>query len=537
MPAKGIDTAILYAAKSSPDEGGSIPGQLTRGRKFAADIGSEVVAEYYEENVSAYRGDRGRELAAAMDHAERIGACLIVLHSDRLARGDGKKARHLVEIALWAFKAEVTIHSIEDPATFENLIMAAVMGERNTEDSRRKGSAVREGLERRRAEGGRVGGNSYALTWRRNEKDERETIPDPDKAPVVVRIYDEYLDGRNQLQIVKALNTDGIKAARGGKWSPTTVRSVLMNPLYAGLVRDGDKLIEAKHEAIVPRERWEEAQRLRVGKERTHRRGRDPVGQHLFRKGFLRCGDCGAGMTPRTGRNKDGSLYEIYRCHGRYTDPANCSMPHLRRELIDSAVFSYFEQVGLDLEATRADLDAAIEHRRAEVMGLLKQAEREAAAAAARLARIKSDYVAEDLTASEWRELRAELEPEAEAAEMERSRLSTQLAEIESGPAIANLETELLERLAKIRAALAGEVNDASGTATVRAALLRLFDGFVLRHGTPENAHVELIGGDYWIEPLVREDAVQGYDEALEPVLGWPADSAENNCHESLVRL
>ena len=48
---------------------------------------------------------------------------------------------------------------------------------------RRKGSAVRAGLARRRAAGKRTGGNSYALTWRRNENDERETIPD--KAPVI----------------------------------------------------------------------------------------------------------------------------------------------------------------------------------------------------------------------------------------------------------------------------------------------------------------------------------------------------------------
>src|ERR1044072_7909755 len=100
-------SAILYAAKSSPDEKGSIEGQLKEGREKAKKLGLEVVAEYSEEDVSAYKGDRGPELAAALKHAERIGATLIAQHSDRLARGDAKQARHLVEIALWAIKADV----------------------------------------------------------------------------------------------------------------------------------------------------------------------------------------------------------------------------------------------------------------------------------------------------------------------------------------------------------------------------------------------------------------------------------------------
>ena len=52
--------AILYAAKSTKDERGSIPDQLKKCREMAEADGYEVVAEYEEENVSAYHGDRGR---------------------------------------------------------------------------------------------------------------------------------------------------------------------------------------------------------------------------------------------------------------------------------------------------------------------------------------------------------------------------------------------------------------------------------------------------------------------------------------------
>ena len=530
--------AVLYAAKSTVDKKGSNATQLADGRALAEREGLEVVAEYADEDASAYHGNRGPELAAALDHAERIGGSLIVQHSDRLARGDGVQARHLVQLVLEAKARGIRLRSTEDDSSLESVLMAAAMGERNTEDSRRKGAAVRAGLARRRAAGRPVGGRSYGLTWRRNEEDEREIVPEPAEAPVVDRIYAEYLAGRAQLQIVRALNADGIASARGGKWYPEVVRSILTNPIYAGLIRDGEELIEGSHKAIISRERWEEAQALRAAKTNTHRRGRSSAGQHLFRKGFLRCGECGESMSPRSARNADGSLYEVYRCYGHYLDSTSCSMGPQRREPIDSAVYAYFEQVGLDVEATRAQLGAAVKRKEAEVGALLDVAEREAGSASARLARVKADYTSGELTAAEWRELRADLEPEALAAAAERERLAVQLAEVKAGPNLVGMESDVIDLLARIRAAVAGEVNDAAGVAAARAALLRLFDRFVLHRGRPESAHLELVGEGYWIEPVISEHAVAGYDEKLRPVLARkPLEQAENNCSQTFVRL
>jgi DNA invertase Pin-like site-specific DNA recombinase len=530
--------AVLYAAKSTVDTKGSNETQLADARAFAEREALDVIATYADENESAFHGNRGPELAAALDHAEQLGGSIVVQHSDRLARGDGVQARHLVQLVFEAKRRGIRLRSVEDDSSLESVLMAAAMGERNTEDSRRKSAAIKAGLARRRASGRRTGGQTYGLTWRRNEQDERETVPKPAQAAIVERIYAEYLAGRNVLQIVKALNGDRIPAFRGGKWKPAVVSSVLANPLYAGLVRDGEKLIDAQHEAIVDRERWEEAQALRKAKAQTHRTGRSTLGQHLFRKGFLRCGECGAAMLPRTERNKDGSLRETYRCYGRYTDPDHCSMRQQPRAPIDSAVYAYFEQVGLDVEATRDQLAAATERKVAEIGALLDAAKREAAAAAARLSRVRRDYAAEELSASEWREFRDELQPQAEAAVAERDRLEMQLAEIKAGPKLDGLEDEVLQQLADIRAAVAGQVRDAVGVEGVRATLLRLFDRFILHHSQPQKAHLELLGEEHWIEPLINERAVAGYDEKLRPVLERkPLDKAENNGSSGLVWL
>jgi hypothetical protein len=87
--------AILYAAKSTEDVHGSIETQLADCRALAEREGWGVVEDYQDEAASAYKGNRGPGLAAALDCVERIGGTLIVQHSDRLARGDGKRAQHL----------------------------------------------------------------------------------------------------------------------------------------------------------------------------------------------------------------------------------------------------------------------------------------------------------------------------------------------------------------------------------------------------------------------------------------------------------
>src|SRR4051794_26111722 len=104
--------AVVYAAKSTEDEHGSIPTQLADARTLAEREGFEVVGEYQDEAASAYKGNRGPGLEAALQRVEEIQGVLIVQHSDRLARGDGKRARHLIEICLDAIKGDFKLRSV-----------------------------------------------------------------------------------------------------------------------------------------------------------------------------------------------------------------------------------------------------------------------------------------------------------------------------------------------------------------------------------------------------------------------------------------
>jgi hypothetical protein len=59
---------------------------------------------------------------------------------------------------------------------------------------------------------------------------------------------------------------------------------------------------------------------------------------------------------PRTHSNRASKPSETYLCYTRVRDPERCSQPPVKRGEIDGAVYAYFEKVGLDVEATRAQL-------------------------------------------------------------------------------------------------------------------------------------------------------------------------------------
>src|SRR4249919_732250 len=220
------DLAVLYAAKSTPDEKGSIPDQLRVARERAECEGRKVVAEYEDENASAWSGNRGPGLEEALAHAERLGCELWVLHSDRLCRGDGVQARHLVQLVLEAKALGIRLRSVEDDSSLDNVLMAAAMGERNSEDSRRKSASTSAGLRRRAKERGLFTGPPPC--GYEHAADGSGLVVVPAEAEVVRRIFSEYVAGRSMTSIAQELQRDGVPTKTGkARWRQAQISGIV----------------------------------------------------------------------------------------------------------------------------------------------------------------------------------------------------------------------------------------------------------------------------------------------------------------------
>jgi Recombinase zinc beta ribbon domain len=241
-------------------------------------------------------------------------------------------------------------------------------------------------------------------------------------------------------------------------------------------------------ERIIDDETWSRVAALRDAHARTKKltgarsTGRRPSADFLFAGKHLRCGECGHALMPRTSAS-----YERYVCYGRNRDKESCSMPSIRRTELDAAVFEHFRHLTVDIDATRERFQEAISGRLAEVRALLDDAEREAQAQAASMAKLETDYLRGDLPAKEYAHLRERVADEQTAAEANVERLRAREKDIATGASIRDAEQETLEALAAIRAAIAGEVSNAEGIAAARATLMRLFDHFTV-HRLPDRS-------------------------------------------------
>lgn len=152
------------------------------------------------------------------------------------------------------------------------------------------------------------------------------------QAAIIRDIFEMYAEGAGVQTVVIRLNKLGLKGPRGMRWREGTVRTLLRNEKYRGLLiwgkqtadrRPGTRQIVMRD---VPRDQWhvQERPELRIVSEdlwtrvqvrraevratfglkdgRTLVRGRSAVlhSRHLF-SGFMRCGTCGGAITVVSG--------------------------------------------------------------------------------------------------------------------------------------------------------------------------------------------------------------------------------------------
>jgi DNA invertase Pin-like site-specific DNA recombinase len=527
------EPAVLYAAKSTEDRHGSIPDQLTRTGALATAKGWLVRDRFSDEGFSAYSRNRGPGLqqakARAVELAARHGVChLVALHSDRIARGAGDApgaAEHLVEVVAFLRRHGVLLRTVEDDLFADErigLLMAAIQGQRNAEDSRRKSESVAAGLRRRAVKRGRHLGPApfgYRIT---EDGGGLEIVGS--EARVIRRIFHEYLAGRGMTDIALALGRDGVRTRRGGPWRQPTISKIVRNPAYVGKVRLNGEVHDGAHEAILDPETWARVARLVAAT--PSRPGRPPRRRrHLFTRGLLRCALCGEAMLCRSRR--DGA-YDYYECGGGRI--RGCEAGSVRRDPLDEAVRAYFAQVTLDVASTRRQIDAARARRAAEIEALLGAAEEEAEETREQLERVRRDYLAGELSAAEWLDLRSDLAPEAEAADRKAGRLREQLGSVRSGSALPVHEEDAMRDLAKLRAAIAGDIPGEGDPDAVNAVLRCLFDRFLFHPRKPADAETTgPVGGHYWIEPVLREETIGDHAAWLgrPPCAGVPGRGEE----------
>ena len=178
-------------------------------------------------------------------------------------------------------------------------------------------------------------------------------------------VFDKYVyEGYGPQHIATYLNNSGYRARSGKCWHPSSIRGMVQNLTYTGVLRCGDARSELMPDLqIVPQEQFENAQRIR--NERSVRstaeaENRLPLNIHgkSLLAGNAYCGHCGAKLELTSSRKwrkmADGSLDDTlrirYTCYGKLRKQTNCTgqtgyTVHILDEIIDKAVRQIFSKM------------------------------------------------------------------------------------------------------------------------------------------------------------------------------------------------
>jgi site-specific DNA recombinase len=347
--------AAIYCRVSTAgqeEDGTSLATQEQRCREYAAERGYTVVDVYRDVHTGMELHERPHlgELRALV-RGRQLDA-LIAYDLDRLSRDqahiyilDDEATRHGVEVLFVTEEFDKT--PIGKFMRSTKALFAEVEREKIKERTMRG--------KRARAESGRLLPSSrplYGYRWVSVPRKDGNGLThvgyqaDPLTAPVVARIFAEYVAGGSLRSIAARLTAEGIPTATGNaKWAPTSVRDVLDEHRYTGEASawrtsetraNGKRILRLRPEeervalpagvipALVDAGTFAAAQ-ARLTENRQHR-GRplaDPDTGLLLR-GIGRCGYCGGTLQAHRAQRRDGSYRYKYRCGQRNADRHDC---------------------------------------------------------------------------------------------------------------------------------------------------------------------------------------------------------------------
>lgn len=204
---------------------------------------------------------------------------------------------------------------------------------------------------------------SVAYGYKKDKTDKQKIVIDENVAPIIREIYSLYLEGIGPSKIAERLNNRNIETPSqylklkviGKYWTKSMINRILTNPIYAGYMvlnkydtsfklkkknvtpKYQYELIENTHEAIIPKEDFEETQQ-----KRGNRTKNDNKSYLYLLKGLVYCKNCGRKMTYKNSKpvriDKNGKItgnpndIGYFICEEHYRHIEICNQPNKTME-------------------------------------------------------------------------------------------------------------------------------------------------------------------------------------------------------------
>lgn len=432
-----------------------------------------IVDEYVDDGISGTTDDERDDFQRMLGDIKkgRIN-CVIVKDLARSFRNYSDQGYYLDD---WFPRFNVRfislyhqpLDSYKEPQNMRS-IAVPIQGVLNENHCAETSDKIREVFDMKRRNGEHIG-SFAAYGYIKDPNDKNALVVDEEAAEVVRDIFTKFLDGMSKNAIVHHLNEHGVLSPAAYKrerlglkyqnpsidpekrplWGAVTITGILKNRMYCGdmvqgryrvksykihvqevVPEDEWYIVENTHEAIIDRDTFDKVQRLLLRDTRTAPQKKQI---YLF-SGFLRCADCGKAMT----RSKvGGNVYYYCRTYKDQSKSA-CTKHTIKHNRLEVAVLYAIQQqvyVAVDYTKTIERINRAplVKSQPKKLADTVEQKERELAKIARYKQAIYQDWKDGEITHSDYRNMKADYEEQAEALKEVIEKLRAERAELENG--------------------------------------------------------------------------------------------------------
>ncbi len=417
---------FLYARKSTDVEDKqvlSIDAQITELRAFAKNEKLEIVEEFVEKRTAKIPGRPiFGEMMRRIEKGEVSG--ILSWHPDRLARNsvDGGQIVYFLDIGNLA-SLKFPSHWFENtPQGKFSLSMAFVQSKYYVD-------SLSENTKRGLRQKVRMGiFPSQAPVGYLNDSRTKTIVVEKRKSKIVRLAFEKYTKGNMRLEDVSNfLAKNGISTRSGKRISKTKASFILSNPFYIGLFKYGGEIHEGKHEPIISKKLFDEAQEMLKKRGQPERK---PQNEPQPFCGLISCASCGMMITGehKFKRQKNGNVHEYtyYRCTKKRKD-FQCKESAVREKEMDRQLSSLIQKVSLPKDWAEELLKMA-ENEHGEsapsLTACVKEKEEKISSLSKRLERLLSGYLDQDIEKEIYRVEKGKLILQKKSLEEEITNLS-----------------------------------------------------------------------------------------------------------------
>lgn len=303
--------AVIYARYSSSGQREeSIEGQIRECTEYAERNGMRVIRSYADKALTG-RTDRRPDFQRMISDSEKhLFDVVICWKTDRFARNRYDSAVYKNKLKKNGVRIVYAREAV--PEGPEGIILESVMEGFAEYYSANLAENVKRGNYDSALQHKTLGKRVFG--YKKSADDTFEI--DPEKAPIVVEIFNKYKSGLRMKDIVDEMNSRGIKSVTGGPFNECAVSKILRNEKYVGTYIWGDIRDEDAIPPIVDKDTFQSVQKRLAGSKKR-RREVDLDRPMFLLTGKCFCGHCGAAMVGDSAKGKTGIQYWYYTCQGK----------------------------------------------------------------------------------------------------------------------------------------------------------------------------------------------------------------------------